>query len=794
MAHHFELRLTTAGRTAIADGANRGINKISFTKFSIGSGFGPSGAANDARVALRNERNSAAVTGTTDVAGEIALCGEIATDADYDVREIGLWGRKGQAGAETLYAFWTDPAGKFAAAVDGGVIIVAGAVKINPEGAELAVKLAADVTIESQGLLPAWLLPGPHVETASHQLAVQGHAASQGGTVSVTAAQGLSVAEPAAGGSGFARGFSTPAWANGADLDANSTYYLRAQVSAAGELALYLQQGAGADPVPASGRGTPGGANGGGFASTPFDARLAKISTGAAGTVPAIARYVLDARRAGGGVTAWSATADYPSAALAWGSDGELYLWLKASGPSTAAGAVDPTADARRSHWRPALKISGYPSGAPAKNDLLSFGDVSAAGKPNRSVEVQKAFGGLDSGTPAKADKLLFKDDSEAGDPLKEVEVQKAFGGLDSGTPAKADKLLFKDDSEAGDPLKEVEVQKAFGGLDSGTPAKADKLLFKDDSEAGDPLKEVEVQKAFGGLDSGTPAKADKLLFKDDSEAGDPLKEVEVQKAFGGLDSGTPAKADKLLFKDDSEAGDPLKEVGLEKAFGGLAPLVPAASATDKTYVIQRASSGNGGGLKIVEAVFRRYVTPGSHKLTVPAGVTRLRFTLVGAGGGGGGGGTSGEDSDHEGSSLEGPNPGLAGSAGGLSAVRRGEATIASAGGGAGGRGGTYRSNWSRSGDPPASAAAGKGGGGDGGDGWIVHSISFRRGARGEGGAAGAVKTVVIATVPGETLSIVCGAGGAGGAAGGAGSSWDGSYYGDPGSVGAAGLVKIVNA
>ena len=685
MAHHFELRLTTAGRTAIADGANRGINKISFTKFSIGSGFGPSGAANDARVALRNERNSAAVTGTTDVAGEIALCGEIATDADYDVREIGLWGRKGQAGAETLYAFWTDPAGKFAAAVDGGVIIVAGAVKINPEGAELAVKLAADVTIESQGLLPAWLLPGPHVETASHQLAVQGHAASQGGTVSVTAAQGLSVAEPAAGGSGFARGFSTPAWANGADLDANSTYYLRAQVSAAGELALYLQQGAGADPVPASGRGTPGGANGGGFASTPFDARLAKISTGAAGTVPAIARYVLDARRAGGGVTAWSATADYPSAALAWGSDGELYLWLKASGPSTAAGAVDPTADARRSHWRPALKISGYPSGAPAKNDLLSFGDVSAAGKPNRSVEVQKAFGGLDSGTPAKADKLLFKDDSEAGDPLKEVELEKAFGGLDSGTPAKADKLLFKDDSEAGDPLKEVE---------------------------------------------------------------------------------------------------------LEKAFGGLAPLVPAAAGTDKTYVIQRASSGNGGGLKIVEAVFRRYVTPGSHNLTVPAGVTRLRFTLVGAGGGGGGASSCGDVDDGEVIEFDGCSPGGAGSAGGLSAVRRAGAAIASAAGGTGGRGGTDRSAWSRPGGSPANGAAGKGAGGAGGTATGTNIGEQRDGA---GGAAGAVKTGVIAVTPGEMLSIVCGAGGAGGAAGREG-RWDTVYRGGPGRVGAAGLVKIVNA
>ena len=394
MSNPFELRLTTAGRAAIADGANRGINKISFTKFSIGSGFGPSGAANDARAALRNERHSAAVTGTTAVAGEIALFSEIATDAAYDVREIGLWGRQGAAGAETLYAFWTDPAEKFAAAVDGSKIIVGGGIRINPDDAELAVTVATDVTIESQGLLPAWLLPMPHVETATHQLAVQGHAAAQGGTVSVAAAQELSVAESTAGGSGFARAFSTPAWANGADLDVNSTYYLRAQVSAAGELALYLQQGADSDLAPDSGRGTPDGANGGGFASTPFDARLAKISTGAASTVPAIVRYALDASEAGG-VAAWSATTDYSSAALAWGSDGELYLRLQASGPSTAAGAVDPVGDADRSHWRPALKISGHPAGVPAKDDELLFGDKSAVGKPNRTVEIQKLPGAL---------------------------------------------------------------------------------------------------------------------------------------------------------------------------------------------------------------------------------------------------------------------------------------------------------------------------------------------------------------------------------------------------------------
>ena len=393
MAHHFELRLTTAGRAALADGQNRGLNAIQFTKISIGSGFGPGGAPNDGRAALRNERHSAAATGTTAVAGEIALCGEIATDAAYDVREIGLWGRKGDAGVETLYAYWTDAADKFASAVDGGIVVVAGSLVVNPDGAEIKPAVSASVTIQSQGLLPEWLLPQPHVETAAHRLAAVTAAALKGGTVTVTAGQKLSVSEPVAGGGGFVRAYSTAAWGGGVDLDANATYYLRAQVSTdlatKGSLVLYTQKGASNDEVPISGRGTPNAANGGGFPSTPWDARLARITTGAAASVPTVLAYALDARKAAG-VGAWSATADYKSAALAWGSDGDLYIWLQASGPSTVAGPVDPTTDADRSHWRPALKIGGLPEGTPAGDDEMSFRDMSAAGKPDRRVQIKK--------------------------------------------------------------------------------------------------------------------------------------------------------------------------------------------------------------------------------------------------------------------------------------------------------------------------------------------------------------------------------------------------------------------
>ena len=233
-----------------------------------------------------------------------------------------------------------------------------------------------------------------------------------------------------------------------------------------------------------------------------------------------------------------------------------------------------------------------------------------------------------------------------------------------------------------------------------------------------------------------------------------------------------------------------------------LASLVPAAAAVDKHYVIQRASGANGGGLKIVEAVFRRYVTPGSHNLTVPAGVTRLRVTLVGAGGGGGGASTCGSidvdddrEPEHGGTSeFAGCNPGSAGLAGGLSAVRRAGAAIVSAAGGAGGRGAGAEAeaagNSRVPGDPPAGGANGKGGGGDGGK-EAPGNIGYQ--TYGDGGAAGKVKTAVIAVTPKEVLEIVCGAGGAGGIGGRETGSWDTVYPGGPGSAGAGGMVQIVN-
>ena len=214
---------------------------------------------------------------------------------------------------------------------------------------------------------------------------------------------------------------------------------------------------------------------------------------------------------------------------------------------------------------------------------------------------------------------------------------------------------------------------------------------------------------------------------------------------------------------------------------------VPAAADVDKTYVIKRASSDNGGGLSVVEAVFRRYVTPGTHRLTVPAGVTRLRLLLVGAGGGGGGGVTIHTESG----TLDRCSVyGYDGGGGGASSVSQSGAELAAAAGGRGGRGRR------QSGDSIQGAvgwgAMGYGAGGVGG------GAPYFNGYRPGGGLAGAVTQRTVAVTPGAELEIVVGSGGSGGSRNIGGSRPCGydSYSTQSGGTGAAGsngFVQIVN-
>ena len=161
----FELRLTDLGRAALADGTNRGTNAVRLTKMAIGDGQGPGGAADDGRAALRNQRAVAALGGTTTVSGRIAVRGEFAPDAAYGVSELGLLGQVG-AGAEELYAYWTDDGELLASTVDGTRLVIAGSLDVAPAAAEVSVTVDASISLGDPALSATVTALGGRLDTA----------------------------------------------------------------------------------------------------------------------------------------------------------------------------------------------------------------------------------------------------------------------------------------------------------------------------------------------------------------------------------------------------------------------------------------------------------------------------------------------------------------------------------------------------------------------------------------------------------------------------------------------------
>ena len=147
----FELRITDAGRAALADGQNRGTNAIRLTKMAIGSGSGPGGVDDDAIAALRMARDTVALTGTSTVSGRIAVRGVFNPAEAYDVTEAGIIGRVG-AGAEELYAYWTDGGTKLAATVAATRLVIAGSLDIAPAAAEVMVMISASISLGDPAL------------------------------------------------------------------------------------------------------------------------------------------------------------------------------------------------------------------------------------------------------------------------------------------------------------------------------------------------------------------------------------------------------------------------------------------------------------------------------------------------------------------------------------------------------------------------------------------------------------------------------------------------------------------
>ena len=98
------LVLTNRAITELADGDNRQLRNIQLRTLAVGTG---TGAPSAALTALRAERQTGALVGTTQQQGRIAVVGSIAANADYNVAEVGIFARLGDTGAEWLFAYWS---------------------------------------------------------------------------------------------------------------------------------------------------------------------------------------------------------------------------------------------------------------------------------------------------------------------------------------------------------------------------------------------------------------------------------------------------------------------------------------------------------------------------------------------------------------------------------------------------------------------------------------------------------------------------------------------------------------
>ena len=147
----FDLRLTTAGRTALADGANVGASAVRLTHVAIGDGSGPGGAADDGHAALRSERDRVAAVGSAPVERRIAFRGDFMPAAAYDVTEVGVFG-SAPGGASALLAYWSDGGTVIGSAVAATKLVVAAVLEFVAAAAEVAVTVNPAISLGGDGL------------------------------------------------------------------------------------------------------------------------------------------------------------------------------------------------------------------------------------------------------------------------------------------------------------------------------------------------------------------------------------------------------------------------------------------------------------------------------------------------------------------------------------------------------------------------------------------------------------------------------------------------------------------
>lgn len=156
----------------------------------------------------------------------------------------------------------------------------------------LAAGASATSILDSIGILPYAALPPPTIDSTGNLAdIIAGGTNALGGIINVgpiDLALSKTEADGRSGRSGRYKEDFPTVFSN---LLSNSTYYFRAQVNSSGVLVLYSQKGNPddtVDTVPGNLLGVPVGSHSGGFPSTVLDIRLAKVTTGADGSLPVV--------------------------------------------------------------------------------------------------------------------------------------------------------------------------------------------------------------------------------------------------------------------------------------------------------------------------------------------------------------------------------------------------------------------------------------------------------------------------------------------------------------------------
>lgn len=144
------LILTDGGRNAIANGANRGTNRVNVTDMAIGDARAEVNADDTGRTALRNERLRVAAGGTTSVDDRFAATGTFsAAGQAWDVTEVGLFAQIGGSGAKFLLGYFNvGPSADAVARVTRNTSLeLAAVVQVVASPADVAATINAAVSI-----------------------------------------------------------------------------------------------------------------------------------------------------------------------------------------------------------------------------------------------------------------------------------------------------------------------------------------------------------------------------------------------------------------------------------------------------------------------------------------------------------------------------------------------------------------------------------------------------------------------------------------------------------------------